>query len=169
MNVENHILTIKKLIYDKCDFQISNFLIEEESQEYHACQFNLNDKKIIFRKAKITPTKTGQFVTFWKRNKNGPIQPFEMTDKVDFFVINVHKNDSIGQFVFPKSVLCKKGVISTDVKEGKRAFRVYPPWDITTSKQAINTQKWQLNYFLELNASKPIDLNRAKKLYSLNQ
>ena len=167
--IENELLPIKKIIYDTCNFQLLNLKVEKESKEYNACSFELDKSKILFRTAKITPTKTGQFVTFWKRIENGPIEPFNSSDEIDFFVVNVHKDDLSGQFVFPKSVLSEKGIITTQLKEGKRAFRVYPPWDITTSKQAINTQKWQLNYFLEISANESIDLNRAKKLYSLNQ
>ena len=56
-------------IYDKCNLAISNFHKELESKEYQACRFNLNNKHIICRTAKITPKKVGQFVTFWKRKK----------------------------------------------------------------------------------------------------
>lgn len=71
----------------------------------------------------------------------------------------------MGQFVFPKSVLIKKGIISTNQREGKRAFRVYPSWDIQKSKQAERTQKWQLEYFYPVNDS--IDFDRVKELYSV--
>ena len=52
---------------------------------------------------------------------------------------------------------------SFEIREGKRGFRVYPIWDITISKQAISTQKWQLEYFYELNDT--LDLKRVKSLY----
>ncbi len=67
--------------------------------------------------------------------------------------MNVRNENEFGQFVFPKYVLIKKGIISTENKEGKRAFRVYPKWDVTKNKQAERTQKWQLNYFYEINNS----------------
>lgn len=156
---------IKTTIYDQCSLNISNFQFEEESKEYDACQFNLNDLSIICRTAKITPKKIGQFVTFWKRNQNGIIEPFDETDNFDFYVVNIKFENKIGQFVFPKSILIKKGIISTDHKEGKRAFRVYPNWDIPTNKQAEKTQKWQLNYFYEITNS--IDLSKIKELYNV--
>jgi len=53
--------------------------------------------------------------------------------------------------VFPKSELINKGIITTNKKDGKRGFRVYPKWNKTTNKQAEKTQKWQLNYFYEIN------------------
>ena len=51
-----------------------------ESAEYGACSFKLNGKTIQFRVSKITPTKTGQFVTIWKRNKEGITEPFDNAD-----------------------------------------------------------------------------------------
>lgn len=154
---------IKTQIYDQCAFEISAFLLEQESTEYDACRFNLNGLNIIGRTGKITSKKIGQFVTFWKRNGNGPIAPFDDTDQFDFFVVNVKTENEFGQFVFPKSILIKKGIISTESKEGKRAFRVYPNWDLAKNKQAEQTQKWQLDYFYEINDS--IDLNKVIELY----
>lgn len=162
----DHILTqIKTQVYDPCALEISNFRFENESKEYDASQFELNGIQIINRNAKITPKKVGQFVTFWKRNKNGPIEPLHENDSFDFFTVNVQNNNLLGQFVFPKSVLIKKGIISTQQKEGKRAFRVYPAWDIPKNKQAERTQKWQLEYFYHINDS--IDFNRVKKLFGV--
>ena len=162
----NQILTeTKELVFDKCGFEISNVKIEKESSEYFAHRFEINNLKILFRQAKITPTKVGQFVTLWKRKKDkDPIEPFEITDNIDLFVINVKTEERFGQFVFPKSVLIEKGIVS-DKKEGKRAIRVYPSWDKTENKQAQKTQKWQLSYFLEIPLDKTININHAKKLY----
>ncbi len=162
--LNNELAEIIRNVYEKHSLQISDLIIESESVEYNACQFKLNGLDIICRNAKITPKKGGQFVTFWKRNEKGPIEPFYETDPFDYFVVNVRTENHFGQFVFPKWVLIKKGIISTGKKEGKRAFRVYSPWDITKSKQAERTQKWQLDYFLEVHHS--TDLKREKELYT---
>ncbi|EKD72557.1 MAG: hypothetical protein ACD_45C00643G0006, partial [uncultured bacterium] len=61
---------------------------------------------------KITPTKVGQFVTLWKRINNGPIQPYDVSDPVDFFIVSARKDDCFGQFIFPKSVLRDQAVLS---------------------------------------------------------
>ena len=151
-----------KLVFEKLDLQISNLHIEKESQDYCAAQFNLNNLKIIFREAKITPTKIGQFVTFWKRIEQNPIQPFTTSDDFDLVIINTNTPTNSGQFVFPKSILEQKGYIQSLSKKGKLGFRVYPSWDKTANNQAQQTQNWQLNYFLEI----PIDLSKAKSLYS---
>ena len=142
---------IKNKIYQPCFFQITNYKKEEEGQEYDACQFELNGLKLISRTAKITPKKVGQFVTFWKRNNEKITAPYDETDEFQFYIINVKKGNQLGQFVFPKSVLIQKGIVTNKTKDGKRGFRVYPSWDNATSKQAIKTQKWQLNYFYEVN------------------
>ncbi|MFI2742743.1 MepB family protein [Zhouia sp. PK063] len=155
---------IKTEIYDKCSLEISDFKTEAESKEYSACRFHLNGLNILSRNAKITPKKVGQFVTFWKRNGNGPIEPFNENDQINFYTVNVRTENEFGQFVFPKSVLIRKGILSTEKKEGKRAFRVYPNWDIVKSKQAKQTQKWQLNYFYQINSS--TDLKKVTELYN---
>lgn len=158
------LILIQEILFDNYNFEITQPVPEDESAEYGACRFVLNNSNILFRTAKITPTKTGQFVTLWKRINQDPIQPFDSTDPIDLFLISVRKDNHFGLFIFPKSVLIAKEIIS-DKKEGKRAIRVYPPWDITTSKQAQKTQNWQLDYFLEIAANQSTDLNRAKSLF----
>tara|TARA_Y100000588_G_C14027966_1_gene827318 strand:+ start:434 stop:1000 length:567 start_codon:yes stop_codon:yes gene_type:complete len=156
---------VESRVYKPLGLECSRFVIEPDSSEYYACCFNLNDFIVRFRVAKITPSKTGQFVTLWKRLNKGPIQPFDSNDAIDFFIINARKDDHSGQFIFPKSVLCQHDVLSINGHGGKRAIRVYPPWDITASKQAQNTQKWQQRYFLEIPQNGDVDLERANMLY----
>ena len=140
-------------VYFKSGLAITDLLIEPEGKEYDACQFKLNGFKIINRTAKITPKKVGQFVTFWKRNDERITTPFSTNDNFDFYIINIKHDDRIGQFVFPKSVLAEKGIIATEKKEGKRGFRVYAPWDVTTKKQAQKTKQWQVDCFYSLGDS----------------
>jgi hypothetical protein len=161
---EDYILA-KKLIYDRCNFECTPPVKEEESADYGASVFKLNSLAIRFRVAKITPTKIGQFVTLWKRIGDGPIMPFDVRDPIDLFIISTRKDENFGQFVFPKSILCKHGVLTNNGKEGKRAIRVYPPWDKTSSKQAQKTQKWQLEYFLSIPLENEIDRGRAELLF----
>lgn len=81
---------------------------EDESEEYSAYRFVLNGQKICYREAKITPTKTGQFVTLWKRNQTGIIAPFDYSDPIDFVIVNVRKDLNWGHFIFPKKCCWKK-------------------------------------------------------------
>jgi len=161
--MDKNLNQIKAQVYNKCELEITEFEPEPESKEYDACRFKLSGLNVISRTAKVTPKKVGQFVTFWKRNGKGPIEPFNGTDPIDFFIVNVRSENRFGQFVFPKSVLVKKGITSTENKEGKRAFRVYSNWDIPKNKQAQQTQKWQLNYFYEINES--ADFKKVIELY----
>lgn len=154
----------QKLVYDPAKFNYSQLLIEEENAKYGGWTFNLNNLCIRFRVAKITPKKTGQFVTLWQRIGKSPA-PFDISDSVDFFVISVRNENSFGQFVFPKAVLREKGILSENGEGGKMAIRVYPPWDKTTSPQAQKTQKWQLKYFMEIPSDKPIDKVELCRLY----
>jgi len=155
----------KEGIFDKAGFLITSFQKESESEEYSAFRFQLNNRNICYREAKITPTKTGQFVTLWKRNQLGIIEPFDYSDTIDFVIVSVRKDENWGQFIFPKKTLLEKGIFSTEKKEGIRATRVYPPWDETTSKQAQKTQKWQLDYFFNFSEESKIDIEKLKKVF----
>jgi len=155
----------KSCVYDKCGFTFGNAAAEKESTDYNAYTFTLNNLKIVFRSAKITPTKSGQFVTLWKRLGKGPIMPFDNTDAIDLVVINCMTDNHFGQFVFPKSVLIKQGVFTTACKDGKRAIRVYPSWEKTENAQAKKTQKWQSDYFI--NFTKNYDEQKIRFLYGL--
>ncbi len=89
-------------------------------------------------------------MTLWKRTAKGPIAPFNENDAFELIIINCETATHFGQFVFPKDILIAQGIFSTKSKEGKRAFRVYPSWGKPSSKQAQKTQKWQLNFFVEI-------------------
>jgi hypothetical protein len=164
----NDLKTVKNWVYDQCDFDFKNPKLNVESIEYGACSFELDGKKIEHRVSKITPTKNGQFVTIWKRNPNGIPEPFDINDEIDFIIITVRSTENLGQFIFPKSVLANKGIITQNGKSGKRGIRVYPPWDIPESKQAEKTQNWQLDYFLTIKTDGSTDIALAKKLLGAN-
>lgn len=132
---------------------VSDIKIDLESKEYSACSFRLNNKKILFRKAKITPKKVGQFVTIWKRNDAGITQPFNETDPIDFVVILYKFAHRFGAFIFPKSVLLEKRIFTANGIEGKRGIRVYTPWDLAVNPQSKKTQNWQVKYFVEFDGN----------------
>ncbi|MCT4357744.1 MepB family protein [Streptomyces sp. Je 1-79] len=163
--VHGDLLAAKEAVYDPCGFTCSQPLPEAESAEYAAHTFTLDGLSVRFRAARTTPTKVGQFVTVWKRSPGGPIQPFDVTDRVDLFVISSRDEHHFGQFVFPAEALRRRGVVSADGSGGKRAFRVYPPWVTTTSRQAGSSQAWQREYFLHLDREDPLDSARARELY----
>jgi hypothetical protein len=156
---------MQELVYRPNNLALSDLVVEKEGKEYDASRFTINEKQIIYRRAKITPKKMGQFVTFWKRNANKITEPFSEDESFDYYVIFVQSEQGIGSFVFPKSVLIEKGIVSTHFKEGKRGFRVYLPWDLAPNKQAVKTQKWQVPYFMEI--SDNLKTDAILKLYDL--
>lgn len=149
-----------------CDIEIQGYRIEKESSDYNAAVFHLEKKQVIFRLAKITPKKTGMFVTLWKRSKNGTTIPFHKKDNIDIVVVEVRKFSRIGHFVFNKEILIEKGIISSS-KEGKRGFRIYPPWESPSNNQAVTSQIWQLRYFFEHKKADKDDRLRLKELMNL--
>jgi hypothetical protein len=67
------------------DFQFAIIAEEPESKDYHALKLKISNKSIIYRTAKITPTKVGQFVTIWKRNAQKITAPYAFSDEFNFF------------------------------------------------------------------------------------
>jgi len=164
--MDEHLNLINTKVYANCGLRLFNYTKEAESIEYEACRFQLNKSSIIYRNAKITPKKTGQFVTCWKRNKEGITAPLSEKDRFDFYIISVSTERRLGQFIFPKSILIDKAIVSTPNKEGKRGFRVYPPWDIPNNKQAEKTQLWQLQYFYEMTTT--TDFKKVTELFTVH-
>jgi hypothetical protein len=154
----------KALVYDKCGYEFIDHKINAESKEYAACSFIINGKKIEQRASKITPTKIGQFVAIWKRDTAEKTVPFDVQDDFDFYIITAKSNNELGQFIFPKSILVDKGIVSKNGQKGKNGIRVYPPWDEANNPQAMKTQKWQLPYFVNIRGKHFPDLKLMKKL-----
>lgn len=164
--VHPDLLLAENLVYKPSGLILENLKIEDESEDYGATEFTINNSSIKFRVGKITPTKVGQFVTFWKRIGKGPILPHDFNDSFDFLVVSARAENHFGQFVFPKAVLCDKGIITSSEKEGKRAMRIYPPWDKTDNSQAKRTQAWQLQYFIKF-SEQNFDNARIKYLFDI--
>ena len=78
---------LDNLLFKPQGMNLSNIELDAESKDYLAQTFQLDNQNIIFRKAKITPTKTGQFVTVWKRNGKGITAPFSVSDELDFIIV----------------------------------------------------------------------------------
>ena len=139
--------------WHKAGLVLTNAVPEPESSDYCAHTLTLGGRPAVFRVAKTTPTKVGQFVTLWQRSLAGPIRPFDTSDGVELFVVQAGFGEGLGQFMFPLDELVRRGVVSVDGKGGKRAIRVYAPDVETTSAQARRTQKWQCEYFLPHHAA----------------
>ncbi|TGK37592.1 MepB protein [Leptospira gomenensis] len=139
---------LNSLFWRNYALQIDDYRVEEESVEYNAAHIQVKEKRIVFRTGKITPKKKGMFVTLWKRDKNGNTIPYHKNDPIDLVIVETKKSDRIGFFIFNKKILTEKRIISNE-KEGKRGFRIYPPWEKTNNAQAAKSQLWQSLYFFE--------------------
>lgn len=159
---------INKNIFEVCGIELKNIQREPESQEYFAHTFELGNQKVKFRVAKITPTKVGQFVTIWKRNKNGMTEPPHVDDEFDFYIIAAKLDSRLGVFLFNKRVLSENKILTNKDIEGKRGIRIYPEWDLTPNKQAQKTQRWQKEYFVEISDEKEMDIEKVKKILRLD-
>ncbi|MFJ6795109.1 MepB family protein [Streptomyces sp. NPDC091268] len=163
--VHEELAAAKALVFDPCGFACSLPVPEPEGAAYAAHALAVDGRTVRFRAARTTPAKAGQFVTVWQRSSGGPIRPFDVTDGVDLFVIATRGDHHAGQFVFPVDALRRRGVVSAGGAEGKRGFRVYPPWVAATSRQAARTQAWQVEHHLSLDADSPLDTAHARRLY----
>jgi len=137
---------------------------EAEGADYGACRFALDGRTMVFRVAKTTPTKLGQFVTLWKRPApESEIAPLDRADDIGRVIVDVADDSHQGQFVIDPAALIAHGVMSNGGQGGKRAIRVYPPWVSPIAKDAIASQKWQTRYFLDLTGT--IDRNAVRRLF----
>ena len=141
---------------------------ELESEEYFGLNFKLAGRNIKFRKAKVTPKKLGHFVTLWTRNTEGKTEPFNECDDFDFCLIVAEEEDQFGFFLFPKHVLIEKQILTTEIKEVKRGFRVYPVWAKTTNTLAKKSQNWQTKYFINLRNIERNNLEKLNHLFARN-
>lgn len=143
-----------------------------ENSKYEALEFSLDDKRIVYRKGKVTPGRPGAFLSIWQRpslessNGNKPI-PLSSND-FDYLFVQVESHSNIthaleltpkrGMFIFPVSILVEKGIVSSLSNQGKTGFRVFPPWSQDRgiegtkvfSESGKKTQRWQLPYFLDI-------------------
>jgi|SRR5690554_1500095 len=124
---------------------------EQESAEYGAIRFEMDGQTCLYRQAKHTPKKIGQFVTLWKRpTPSSEIAPFDCGDGIDRVIIFADEHPRFGVFVFQRQQLVKKDIFSKKLEGGKRAFRVYAPWTVPMAEQAKRSKIWQCANFVEL-------------------
>ncbi|BCE01493.1 MepB family protein [Marinicellulosiphila megalodicopiae] len=150
-----------------------------ESVKYDALVFALNNKKIVYRKANITPDRPGSFLAIWQRpveGKNTKPKPLSI-DELDYLFVKVNDVDQTqsGLFIFPVSELIKRGIVQSDNKKGKTGFRVFAPWSadrgsIKTrvfSQSGKKTQAWQLPFFVNINNDGWIEPSIIQKLIEI--
>lgn len=176
----NALESIDKTIYQPNNLQVTSVIEEEQNSDYGAGRFTIGSsdisgeplgievrrKSVRLRVAKITPKKTGQFVTFWQKDNENKNQTYHWKASPDLLVIHTLGDNQVwGQFVFPKDILLEKNILRSDLTTGKMAMRVYPFWDKPSSNAAIATQKWQSDYFFQVLNEDILPITRILSLY----
>lgn len=154
---------IEQLFAGTDNYYVENLKKENQNKEYDGCTFSIQNYTFRSRLAKKTPKKKGYFVVFWKKgseNKNQAYSDDEMPDKL---IITVIDKERKGQFIFPKTVLFKKGILRNENYNGKMAMRVYPSWETDLNNNAMKTQQWQKEYFIDM--SEGMDAQQVFSLY----
>ena len=121
------LLEVRARVWEPAGLACADIVAQPESAAYCGLIVTLVGRRAVFRSAKATPIKAGQFATVWQRSDEGPILPFDTDDGVELFVVQAGFGAGLGHFVFPTSALVRHGVVSVDWNGGKRAMRVYPP------------------------------------------
>ncbi|AJH13540.1 MepB family protein [Myroides profundi] len=143
MLLHNYQKQLNKILVNSITTSISDIQWSTEKNDYNACTFYFNNKKVIYREAKITPKKVGYFVAIWQRDHDGKTIPYHITDDFDYFIIATQQ----GYFLYPKEELARLHIISTEQKEGKRGMRVYPILETEMNKQALKTFQSHLPFW----------------------
>lgn len=103
MNLKN----VDELIFQPLGLKLLNIEEDTESKDYSSSSFTLGHLNIKFRTSKITPTKTGQFVTIWKRDEKGETAPFDSGDPLLLYDFSFQRSQQ-RNFYFPKRNTHKK-------------------------------------------------------------
>ncbi len=146
---------------------VENFDLKREVQnsEYEGLLIIINKHVYRSRLAKLTPKKKGYFVAFWEKDTKGINQAYSYENSPEKLIVSVIDNERRGQFIFPKKVLHKYGILKSSKQKGKMAIRVYPSWVTELNTNAARTQTWQVEYFIDL--SNNFELEKLKTLYFL--
>ncbi|WP_113754672.1 MepB family protein [Priestia endophytica] len=152
----------KELLSYLGNYEITNIFEENQNHEYEGVLFNIVDNSYRSRLAKLTPKKKGYFVVFWEKDTSNQNQAYRYSESPDKIIVSVIDNQLKGQFIFPKSILMKQKVLSSDDSKGKMAIRVYPSWEKDLNNYAKKTQKWQTDFFIDL--SENIDMKKLENV-----
>jgi hypothetical protein len=186
-NLYDELLVVLQNNFAPLGYKLPNaddLIPHSQNAQYYGFAFTINHKRIIYRKAKVTPDRPGAFLALWKRAADGSnSKPIPFTNEFDYLLVAVASdglttinnqlaNIQSGLFLFPVELLVKKGIVTGTNLKGKTAFRVFPPWSEsralkgtgTFSNSAKVTQRWQCDYFLKQDQNKLIDLSKLNKI-----
>lgn len=138
----------RALTSDRID--LASLVCKEQQSDYESAHVEINGERWHIRTARVTPTKPGAFVAFWRRALSGSTEPF--SDDSDFagLLVFVVDGAKFGVFRFTREHLQSRGITSAHSAPGKRGFRVYPSWCESLNPQATRTQRAQAAAFSDL-------------------
>lgn len=160
MKSEHLILAVLMALENKTELLLKQ---ENQNSEYEGVVFNLNNQSYRMRLAKLTPKKQGYFVAVWEKDSAGKNQAYHYEQSPEKLIISIIDDAKCGQFIFPREVLLRQGILKNAKQKGKMAFRVYPSWIEGLNETAKKTQTWQNEYFIDL--TKQFDIEKVNALY----
>ena len=186
-NLHDELLVVLQNNFVSSEYKLPNadeLIPHNQNAQYHGYAFTINHKRIIYRKAKVTPDRPGAFLALWKRPADcSNSKPIPFTNEFDYLLVAVSSdgltssnnqvaNSQSGLFIFPVELLVKKGIVTGTNRKGKTAFRVFPPWSESRalsgsgvfSNAAKSTQRWQCDYFLQQDQYGLVDLIKLNKI-----
>ena len=94
------LLLAQELVYKPSGLVLQNLKTEDESTDYGASEFTIENRSVKFRVGKITPTKVGQFVTFLLDRKTQFLKKQDLLklQELLFFIISIAIGSIISGF-----------------------------------------------------------------------
>ncbi|MEX3631623.1 MULTISPECIES: MepB family protein [Rothia] len=117
------------------------------NSEYEALTFSTSENSYQSRMGRKTPKKNGYFLALWQKDATGSNIPFTAKEFCDYLLVFISDGHLHGYFSFPRKVLAERGILASEGKRGKMAFRVYPSWCVDLNPSAHREQSWQLHYW----------------------
>ena len=121
---------------------------EAQNSDYESGVAEIDGGTWHLRTARITPTKPGAFLAFWRRDETGETAPFAADAVGAGLIVLVEQAGRRGAFRFTAEHLSALG-ITAGPRPGKRGFRVYPGWCDGLNASAMATQRAQASAFRE--------------------
>jgi hypothetical protein len=163
--VHPDLIEVKRSVFDPLGLECSLPRPESANAEYGAFLLCVGDRHVRSRVARVTPTKSGLFVAVWRRAPDRSTQPHDSEEGIEVLAISVREGEHFGLFVFPRDALIVHGIVSVAGVGGKRGFRLYPPWSAVESRQARQTQQWQVEYYIGLDGGGTANRTLARSLW----
>ena len=95
-----------------------SYVLEEWNQQYEAVEIKLEMaySKVDLLKGHLIK---GVLFAMWKKDENNTNVPFTEDDLENQLIVNIVDDKRRGQFIFPKDILIKKGILKVMILKGK--------------------------------------------------